>query len=99
MSATGGLACVLLAEADATTEELYRMVKLPADEILQKPISKERLKNIWQYVVRKVRCNSKWYQDGLKAADAFLVGLDVDCALPEAFFFLSSVISFAGNVP
>lgn len=35
-------------------EDLMRMVELGAVEIIQKPLSKERLQNIWQHVVRKV---------------------------------------------
>ncbi len=63
MCARNSLACVLMADAETSLEDLVRMVQLGAVEIIQKPLSQERLQNIWQHVVRKVSwCHSGLYQ-------------------------------------
>lgn len=54
MSASRSLPCVLMAEEGTSMQALMQMVELGAVDVLQKPLTKERLQNIWQHVVRKV---------------------------------------------
>lgn len=54
MSAETRLPYVLMAEKETSMKVLMEMVELGAVEIIQKPLSKERLQNIWQHVVRKM---------------------------------------------
>lgn len=55
MSACRSHPCVFMAEEGTSTQAVMQMVELGAVDVLQKPLTRERLQNIWQHVVRKVR--------------------------------------------
>jgi len=49
------LPLVLMSEKSSSTDDVWRGIELGAADVLEKPLSLLKLRNIWQHVVRKVR--------------------------------------------
>ena len=52
------LPLVLMSEKGSSTDDVWRGIELGAADVLEKPLSPLKLRNIWQHVVRKVGCDS-----------------------------------------
>ena len=50
------LPLVLMSEKGSSTDDVWRGIEVGAADVLEKPLSLLKLRNIWQHVVRKV-----WY--------------------------------------
>lgn len=48
------LPLVLMSEKSSSTDDVWRGIELGAADVLEKPLSSLKLRNIWQHVVRKV---------------------------------------------
>ena len=51
------LPLVLMSERGSSTDDVWRGIEVGAADVLEKPLSSLKLRNIWQHVVRKVRCH------------------------------------------
>ena len=51
------LPLVLMSEKGSSTDDVWRGIEVGAADVLEKPLSSLKLRNIWQHVVRKVRCH------------------------------------------
>ena len=60
LSAAAGLPIILTAENTSSTDDVWKGIELGAAEVLEKPLSSLKLRNIWQHVVRKVTLMSCW---------------------------------------
>ena len=49
------LPLVLLSDKPGSSEDVWQGLNLGAAEVLERPLSLLKLRNIWQHVVRKVR--------------------------------------------
>lgn len=49
------LPLVLMSEKSSSTDDVWRGIELGAADVLEKPLSSLKLRNVWQHVVRKVR--------------------------------------------
>ena len=49
------LPLVLMSEKSSSRDDVWRGIELGAADVLEKPLSSLKLRNIWQHVVRKVR--------------------------------------------
>ena len=54
LEAAGGLPLVLMSTQGSNTEVVWRGIEVGAADVLEKPLSLLKLRNIWQHVVRKV---------------------------------------------
>ena len=52
------LPLVLMSEKGSSTDDVWRGIEVGAADVLEKPLSLLKLRNIWQHVVRKVRFGS-----------------------------------------
>ena len=48
------LPLVLMSEKGSSTDDVWRGIEVGAADVLEKPLSPLKLRNIWQHVVRKV---------------------------------------------
>lgn len=48
------LPVVLMSEKGSSTDDVWRGIEVGAADVLEKPLSLLKLRNIWQHVVRKV---------------------------------------------
>lgn len=48
------LPLVLMSEKGSSTDDVWRGIEVGAADVLEKPLSLLKLRNIWQHVVRKV---------------------------------------------
>lgn len=53
--AAAHLPLVLMSEKGSSTDDVWRGIELGAADVLEKPLSSLKLRNIWQHVVRRVR--------------------------------------------
>jgi DNA-binding response OmpR family regulator len=53
--ASAHLPLVLMSEKGSSTDDVWRGIELGAADVLEKPLSSLKLRNIWQHVVRRVR--------------------------------------------
>lgn len=51
------LPLVLMSEKGSSTDDVWRGIEVGAADVLEKPLSLLKLRNIWQHVVRKVICH------------------------------------------
>ncbi len=51
------LPLVLMSEKGSSTDDVWRGIEVGAADVLEKPLSLLKLRNIWQHVVRKVGCD------------------------------------------
>ncbi len=49
------LPLVLMSEKGSSTDDVWRGIEVGAADVLEKPLSLLKLRNIWQHVVRKVQ--------------------------------------------
>ena len=54
LTVAAGLPIILTAENTSSTDDVWKGIELGAAEVLEKPLSSLKLRNIWQHVVRKV---------------------------------------------
>ena len=54
MTAAAGIPFVLTAGNTTSTDDVWKGIEIGAAEVLEKPLSSLKLRNIWQHVVRKV---------------------------------------------
>lgn len=52
------LPLVLMSEKGSSTDDVWRGIEVGAADVLEKPLSLLKLRNIWQHVVRKVHFGS-----------------------------------------
>ena len=52
------LPLVLMSEKGSSTDDVWRGIEVGAADVLEKPLSLLKLRNIWQHVVRKVICHA-----------------------------------------
>ena len=52
------LPLVLMSEKGSSTDDVWRGIEVGAADVLEKPLSLLKLRNIWQHVVRKVHLGS-----------------------------------------
>ncbi|BDA50866.1 probable two-component response regulator ORR21 at N-terminal half [Coccomyxa sp. Obi] len=53
------LPLVLMSEKSSSTDDVWRGIELGAADVLEKPLSSLKLRNIWQHVVRKMMSSSQ----------------------------------------
>lgn len=75
--AASALPLVLMVDKDSPYRDVMRGIELGAVDVLEKPLSSLKLRNIWQHVVRKV-----WWQLALAGR-----GCDPRGVLPGIFLF------------
>ena len=47
---------VLMSDKGSSTDDVWRGIELGAADVLERPLSSLKLRNIWQHVVRKACC-------------------------------------------
>jgi hypothetical protein len=58
-AAAAALPLVLMVDKDSPYRDVMRGIELGAADVLEKPLSSLKLRNIWQHVVRKVRSTAE----------------------------------------
>ena len=71
------LPLVLMSEKGSSTDDVWRGIEVGAADVLEKPLSLLKLRNIWQHVVRKVPFSSSGSIP--KAPSLFPLGHHVEC--------------------
>ncbi len=70
-AAAAALPLVLMVDKDSPYRDVMRGIELGAADVLEKPLSSLKLRNIWQHVVRKVRSPADAIAGGRRLVSIF----------------------------